>query len=69
MWDMAEMTHSMEGPPNYLKMGSPGPYGLIEMGGMFTVLKVRENLSSYQDPGWYQPPPGTVAKVLRDKEK
>jgi hypothetical protein len=33
------------------------------MGGMFSVVKVREGLASgdYKDPGWYQNPPGTVA--------
>jgi hypothetical protein len=33
------------------------------MGGMFTVLKVREGLArgDYKDPGWYKHPQGTVA--------
>jgi hypothetical protein len=33
------------------------------MGGMFTVVKVREGLASgdYKDPGWYRHPAGTVA--------
>ena len=36
------------------------------MGGMFSVVKVREGLASddYKDPGWYQHPPGTVAYEL-----
>jgi len=40
-----------------------GPFGdYISMGGMFTVIKVRDRLESYdQDPGWYQHPRGTVA--------
>ena len=39
-----------------------GPFGNIEMGGMFTVVKVRDNLRSYdKDPGWYKHPKGTVA--------
>jgi hypothetical protein len=40
-----------------------GPFGdYITMGGMFTIVKVRDRLASYdQDPGWYQHPPGTVA--------
>jgi manganese oxidase len=44
-------------------MAGEGPFGPIEMGGMFTVLKVREGLAArdYKDPGWYQNPPGTVA--------
>jgi hypothetical protein len=33
------------------------------MGGMFSVVKVREGLSAgdYSDPGWYENPPGTQA--------
>ena len=33
------------------------------MGGMFTVVKVREGLArnDYKDPGWYKHPSGTVA--------
>lgn len=31
------------------------------MGGMFTVFKVRDDITSYVDPGWYQHPEGTVA--------
>jgi hypothetical protein len=35
----------------------------MEMGGMFTVVKIREGLArnDYSDPGWYQQPAGTVA--------
>ncbi len=49
-------------PHNTLPMMTgEGPFGPIEMGGMFTVIKIRDNLSSYdQDPGWYDHPPGTV---------
>jgi hypothetical protein len=28
---------------------------------MATVLKVRDHLASYEDPGWYEAPAGTVA--------
>lgn len=33
------------------------------MGGMFSVVKVREGISAgdYSDPGWYENPPGTQA--------
>ena len=36
------------------------------MGGMFTVMKVREDLApgDYRDPGWYHHPPGTVAHAV-----
>ena len=57
--------HSRHRPtlPNTLPMMTgQGPFGPIEMDGMFTVVKVRENLASYdEDPGWYQHPEGTVA--------
>jgi hypothetical protein len=29
---------------------------------MFTVLKVREGITSYDDPGWYKHPEGTRAR-------
>ncbi len=37
---------------------------------MFTVVKVREDQApgDYKDPGWYQHPPGTVARKLTDEE-
>jgi manganese oxidase len=38
-----------------------GPFGTMEMGGMFTVLKVRDGITSSEDPGWYRHPEGTVA--------
>ena len=52
-------------PRNTLPMmAGKGPFGAIEMGGMFTVFKVRERLASYDDPGWYVPPPGTRARKV-----
>jgi FtsP/CotA-like multicopper oxidase with cupredoxin domain len=54
----------MSGPENTLPMMmGKGPYGNLEMGGMFTVVKVRDELphGSYADPGWYDAPQGTVA--------
>ena len=52
-------------PKNTLPMMTgTGPFGPIEMGGMFTVLKVREGITSYDDPGWYKHPEGTVAKKV-----
>jgi hypothetical protein len=39
------------------------------MGGMFTILKVRETLASRDaDPGWYSHPPGTVADKARSED-
>ncbi|GBL44450.1 multicopper oxidase [Sulfuriferula multivorans] len=51
-------------PDNTLPMMTgQGQFGPIEMGGMFTVVKVREGLArnDYKDPGWYKQPPGTQA--------
>jgi FtsP/CotA-like multicopper oxidase with cupredoxin domain len=62
MADMAEM--EMPLPDNTLPMMTgDGPYGSVEMGGMFTVLKVRreQKPGDYSDPGWFRHPPGTVA--------
>jgi FtsP/CotA-like multicopper oxidase with cupredoxin domain len=63
---MTEMTEmQMQGPKNTLPMmGGDGPFGSVEMGGMFTVVKVRENLTSYADPGWYQAPEGTRVRKI-----
>jgi FtsP/CotA-like multicopper oxidase with cupredoxin domain len=50
----------MPGPENTLAMMmGKGQFGNMEMGGMFTVIKVRDQLDG--DPGWYQHPAGTVA--------
>jgi FtsP/CotA-like multicopper oxidase with cupredoxin domain len=51
-------------PDNTLPMMTgQGPFGGIEMGGMFTTVKVRKGLArnDYKDPGWYKHPTGTVA--------
>ncbi len=47
---------------------TPGPFAKLSMGGMFTILKVRDELSSYDDPGWYEHPPGTVAEAATADE-
>jgi hypothetical protein len=56
-------------PRNAISMRSaPGPHGTIDMGGMFTVLKVRDDLRGYDDPGWFEPPPGTLARLATGEE-
>jgi hypothetical protein len=58
------MAHEMPLPDNTLPMMTgTGPFGPMEMGGMFTVVKIREGLArgDYKDPGWYKHPQGTVA--------
>ena len=65
MADMGEM--EMELPANtFPMMTGTGPYGPIEMGGMFTTLKVRadQKAGDYRDPGWYQQPPNTRSRLV-----
>ncbi len=61
-----EMGH-YNGPRNTLPMMTgKGPYGNIEMGGMFTTVKVRDSLArgDYRDPGWYDSPKNRVASRI-----
>ena len=63
MHDMAEM--EMPLPDNTLPMMTgAGPFGGIGMGGMFSVVKVRDDVKpgDYTDPGWYAHPAGTLAR-------
>jgi manganese oxidase len=62
MADMGEM--QMPIPDNTAPMMTgTGQFGALEMGGMFTVFKVRKDQKpgDYSDPGHYKFPPGTVA--------
>jgi FtsP/CotA-like multicopper oxidase with cupredoxin domain len=66
--DHTAMGH-MRGPRNTLPMMmGQGPFGNLEMGGMFTLIKVRDDLKpgDFRDPGWYRNPPGTVAKRVSE---
>jgi len=68
MADMGSMEHPM--PDNTLPMMTGfGQFGPIEMGGMFTVMKIREGLprNDYTDPGPYKHPPGTVAYEVKSE--
>lgn len=56
-------------PKNSIPMeGGSGPFGFITMGGMVTVLKVRERWTEGEDAGWYANPPGTLADVAKAEE-
>ena len=62
MAEMGEMEMPM--PDNTLPMMTGfGQFGPMEMGGMFSVVKVREGIArdDYKDPGPYKHPEGTVA--------
>ena len=68
MADMGEM--EMPLPDNTLPMMTgAGPFGPLEMGGMFTVVKIRDNQApgDYADPGWFPHPPGTQAHEFAGK--
>ena len=65
MADMGEM--EMPIPDNTAPMMTgTGPFGSLEMGGMFTVLKVRKDQKpgDYKDPGWYAHPEGSTPTML-----
>ncbi len=57
----------MKGPENTLPMmAGVGQFGNIGMGGMFTVLKVRDQLKPGDENGWYENPAGTVASSVNE---
>ena len=61
---MDDMQMNIPLPENTLPMMTgTGPYGGLDMGGMFTVMKIRADLAhgDYRDPGWYRAPAGSVA--------
>lgn len=67
MGGMGEM--GMKVPKNSIPMvGKQAQYGYTGMGGMFTLLKVRDELKSYKDPGWYKHPKGTMASLASAAE-
>ena len=67
MAEMGEM--GMAVPENSIPMvGAHGKHDYITMGGMFTVLKVRDELENYSDPGWYENPVGTLALPATPEE-
>jgi hypothetical protein len=62
MADMGEMEMPLPDNTAPMMTGS-GQFGPLEMGGMFTVFKVRKDQppGDYKDPGPYRFPAGTVA--------
>lgn len=64
-----KMHEKMQRPKNIAPIGNPGPFGVIELGGMFTLLKVREEITNYEDPGWYNHPKNTVAESISPKKE
>ncbi|MCA9601215.1 MAG: multicopper oxidase domain-containing protein, partial [Myxococcales bacterium] len=67
MGGMAEM--KMPVPTNSIPMhGGQGPFSYIDMGGMFTILKVREHPEQEDGSGWYKHPDGSVADVASEDD-
>ena len=69
MADMGAM--EMQIPKNTIPMMTGfGQFGPLEMGGMFSVVKVREGQAKYDyaDPGWFKHPEGTVAWKIDNNE-
>ena len=66
---MAEMSRmAMARPqPSIAMLGGEGPYGAIDMGGMFTLLKVRPRLTGSGDPGWYKPAHEVASEATGDE--
>ncbi len=67
---MRDMTRSgMPLPENSIPMlGGTFQFGATVLGGMANVLRVRENIDSYEDPGPYDFPDGTVAREATAEE-
>jgi FtsP/CotA-like multicopper oxidase with cupredoxin domain len=68
MGEMGDM--GMPVPINSLPMvGGQGQFDYITMGGMFTLLKVRDEVpADGSDVGWYKNPDGTVSDVAPDSD-
>jgi hypothetical protein len=67
MGDMGDM--GMGVPKNSIPMiGAQGPYGYITMGGMFTLLKVRDALDAKGEAPTFRPPAGTLAELARPED-
>lgn len=60
----------MDVPKNSVPMISmQGPRDYMSMGGMVTLLKVRDEIEDYdKDPGWYENPDGTEAKKASEQD-
>ncbi len=70
MVDMTEM--EMPIPDNTVPMMTgEGPFGSVEMGGMFSVVKVRRDQApnDYKNPGWFKHPKGTRATEYKQRLK
>ncbi len=59
----------MQTPENSIAMQfGEGPHGAITMGGMFTILKVRDETTSNTADSWYQEDPSNMAQLATAAE-
>ena len=66
MGEMGEMEMAL--PANTIPMMTGfAQFGPVEMGGMFSVVKVREGIDAgdYKDPGWFKHPEGAIAREVK----
>jgi FtsP/CotA-like multicopper oxidase with cupredoxin domain len=63
------LMHQMEQPKNTIAMkGGEGPFSPIDMGGMFTILKVHPEVRDDEAKRWYEHPAGTMVGPASEKE-
>jgi FtsP/CotA-like multicopper oxidase with cupredoxin domain len=61
---MSDMTGMAQPVNSVAMMSANGPYGTIDMGGMFTLLKIRDRLD--KEPGWYSAPTTSTEATADD---
>jgi len=66
MGDMSRMAMAKPSP-SIAMLGGDGPHGMIDMGGMFTLIKIRDRLTGDGDPGWYKPTSGAASEATPDE--
>ena len=60
---------TMKQPRNAISMlGGKGPFDQIDMGGMFTIVKVRKKLTAESAVAWHEHPAGTVAELASEAD-
>ena len=70
MDDMSAMAKHMPGPDNTLPMmGGEGPFGSVGMGGMFTILKVRDSVDASSKDSWYIQPKSAMSATVKDTKQ
>ena len=65
-----EHTHAQDVMPrnSIAMLGGSGAFGYVTMGGMFSILKVRESRTPGDEAGWYEGPKETQADVATPEQ-